>query len=116
MAADRRRDGLQGLLMAPAKINPDKVRAFKDAESFHEWLGKHHLKEDEIWIKIHKVDSGFNSITPKEAIACQKWLLRQGNYFLQNTLKKSVHGFVGTRCKLAGPSVGKMRSYIARAS
>src|SRR5260370_6813560 len=68
MAADRRRVGLQGLLMAPAKINPDKVRAFKDAESFHEWLCKHHLKEDEIWIKIHKVDSGFKSITPKQAI------------------------------------------------
>jgi hypothetical protein len=77
---------------------------------------RHHLKEDEIWIKIHKVDSGFKSITPKEAIARQKWLLRRGNCFLQNTLKKSVHGFVGTRCKLAGPSVGKMRSYIARAS
>src|SRR3981189_3504854 len=54
--------------MAPVKINPDKVRAFKDAESFHRWLGKHHLKEDEIWIKIHKVDSGLKSITPKQAI------------------------------------------------
>src|SRR5882757_8805744 len=83
MAADRRRDGLQGLLMAPAKINPDKIRAFKDAESFHKWLGKHHLKEDEIWIKIHKVDSGFKSITPKQAIdvvLCWGWIdgLRRG--------------------------------------
>src|SRR5712672_2201136 len=83
MAADRRRDGLQGLLMAPAKINPDKIRAFKDAESFHKWLGKHHLKEDEIWIKIHKVDSGFKSITPKQAIdvvLCWGWIdgLRKG--------------------------------------
>jgi hypothetical protein len=34
--------------MAPVKINPDKVRAFKDAESFYTWLGKHHDKEDEI--------------------------------------------------------------------
>jgi uncharacterized protein YdeI (YjbR/CyaY-like superfamily) len=83
MAADRLRDGLQGLLMAPAKINPDKVRAFKDAESFHEWLGKHHLKQDEIWIKIHKVDSGFKSITPKQAIdvvLCWGWIdgIRKG--------------------------------------
>ena len=38
------------------------------------------------------------------------------NCFVQNTQRKSVHGFVGTRCKPAGPSVGKMRSYIARAS
>ncbi len=69
--------------MAPAKINPDKIRAFKDAESFHKWLGKHHLKEDEIWIKIHKVDSGFKSITPKQAIdvvLCWGWIdgIRKG--------------------------------------
>ena len=83
MAADRRRDGLQGLLMAPVKINPDKVRAFKDAESFYTWLGQHHVKEDEIWIKIHKVDSGGKSITPKEAIdvvLCWGWIdgIRKG--------------------------------------
>ena len=44
--------------MAPIEINPDNVREFKDAESFYKWLGKHHDKEDEVWIKIHKVDSG----------------------------------------------------------
>ena len=63
--------------MAPVKINPDKVRAFKDAERFYTWLGKHHDKEDEIWIKIHKVDSGFKSIAPKEAIdvvLCCGWI------------------------------------------
>ena len=69
--------------MAPFKINPDKVHAFKDAESFYKWLGKHHHKEDEIWIKIHKVDSGLKSITPKEAIdvvLCWGWIdgLRKG--------------------------------------
>jgi uncharacterized protein YdeI (YjbR/CyaY-like superfamily) len=63
--------------MAPVKINPDKVRAFKDAEGFYTWLGKHHDKEDEIWIKIHKVDSGFKSSAPKEAIdvvLCWGWI------------------------------------------
>jgi uncharacterized protein YdeI (YjbR/CyaY-like superfamily) len=69
--------------MAPVKINPDKIRAFKDADSFYQWLGKHHNREDEIWIKIHKVDSGFKSITPKEAIdvvLCWGWIdgLRKG--------------------------------------
>ena len=54
--------------MAPVTINPDRIRAFKDADSFYKWLGKHHDKEDEIWIKIHKVGSGLASITPKEAI------------------------------------------------
>ncbi len=63
--------------MAPVKVDPDKVREFKDAESFYKWLGKHHGKEDELWIKIHKVDSGLKSITPKEAIdvvLCWGWI------------------------------------------
>jgi uncharacterized protein YdeI (YjbR/CyaY-like superfamily) len=81
----------QGLLMAPVKIDPDKVRAFKDAESFYKWLAKNHDKEGEIWIKIHKVDSGLKSITPKQAIdvvLCWGWIdgIRKGlddNSFLQ---------------------------------
>ena len=69
--------------MPPTKINPDKVRPFKDADSFHKWLGRHHDKEAEIWIKIHKVNSGLKSITPKEAIdvvLCWGWIdgLRKG--------------------------------------
>jgi uncharacterized protein YdeI (YjbR/CyaY-like superfamily) len=63
--------------MAPVKVDPDKVREFKDAASFYRWLGKHHDKEDEVWIKIHKVDSGLKSITPKEAIdvvLCWGWI------------------------------------------
>jgi uncharacterized protein YdeI (YjbR/CyaY-like superfamily) len=69
--------------MAPVKIDPDKIRAFKDAESFYKWLHKHHDKETEVWIKIHKVDSSLKSITPKQAIdvaLCWGWIdgLRKG--------------------------------------
>jgi uncharacterized protein YdeI (YjbR/CyaY-like superfamily) len=63
--------------MASVKVDPDKVREFKDAESFYKWLSKHHDKETEIWIKIHKVGSGLKSITPKEAIdtaLCWGWI------------------------------------------
>jgi len=63
--------------MAPVKVDPEKVREFKDAESFYKWLGKHHDKESELWIKIHKLDSGLRSITPKEAIdvvLCWGWI------------------------------------------
>lgn len=63
--------------MAPVIVDPEKVRAFKDAESFHKWLARYHDKSDEIWIKIHKVDSGLKSITPKEAIdvvLCWGWI------------------------------------------
>jgi uncharacterized protein YdeI (YjbR/CyaY-like superfamily) len=63
--------------MAPVKVDPDKVRAFKDAESFYKWLGRHHDTQDELWIKIHKVNSGLRSITPQEAIdvvLCWGWI------------------------------------------
>ena len=63
--------------MASVAIDPEKVREFRDAESFYRWLGKHHDKDAEVWIKIHKVDSGLKSITPKEAIdvvLCWGWI------------------------------------------
>ena len=69
--------------MRSVTVDPGKVREFKDAESFYKWLGKHHDKDDEIWIKIHKVNSGLKSITPKEAIdvvLCWGWIdgIRKG--------------------------------------
>lgn len=87
--------------MAPVKINPDNIRAFKDSGSFYKWLGKHHDKEEEIWVKIHKLDSGIKSINAKEAIdvvLCWGWIdgLRKGfddNSYLQRYTprkKKSI--------------------------
>ena len=63
--------------MPPVKIDSEKVREFEDAESFYKWLGRHHDKEDELWIKIHKINSGLKSITPLEAIdvvLCWGWI------------------------------------------
>jgi uncharacterized protein YdeI (YjbR/CyaY-like superfamily) len=63
--------------MASIKIDPDRVREFKDAQSFYKWLARHHDKETELWIKIHKLNSGLKSITPKEAIdvvLCWGWI------------------------------------------
>jgi uncharacterized protein YdeI (YjbR/CyaY-like superfamily) len=63
--------------MPPIIVEADKVREFKDSESFYKWLSKRHDKDDEIWIKIHKVNSGRKSITPKEAIdvaLCWGWI------------------------------------------
>jgi uncharacterized protein YdeI (YjbR/CyaY-like superfamily) len=72
-------------------VDPAKTREFKTAEAFHRWLGGRHDKADEIWIKIHKVDSGLKSVTPKEALdvaLCWGWIdsLRKsfdGNSYLQ---------------------------------
>jgi uncharacterized protein YdeI (YjbR/CyaY-like superfamily) len=64
-------------LMAPIKVDPSKVREFRDAASFYKWLGRHHDKESEVWIKIHKLGSGLKSITQKEAIdvvLCWGWI------------------------------------------
>src|ERR1041385_6886935 len=63
--------------MAPVKVDPEKIRAFKDAGSFYKWLGKNHDKADELWLKIHKVNSGLKTITQKEAIdvvLCWGWI------------------------------------------
>jgi uncharacterized protein YdeI (YjbR/CyaY-like superfamily) len=77
--------------MASIQVDQDNVREFKDAGSFYKWLGRHHDKKAEIWIKIHKVNSGLKSITPKEAIdvaLCWGWIdaVRKpfdGNSYLQ---------------------------------
>ncbi|TPN82055.1 hypothetical protein FJ987_17110 [Mesorhizobium sp. CU2] len=63
--------------MPPIKVDPEKVREFPDAESFHLWLSNNHAGETEVWIKIHKVGSGLASITPKQAIdvvLCFGWI------------------------------------------
>jgi len=59
------------------KVDLTKVRTFKDADSFYKWLAKNHATADELWIKIHKVGSGFKSITSKDAIdvvLCWGWI------------------------------------------
>ena len=69
--------------MAPVKVDPANVREFKTVDAFYKWLGKNHDKADEVWVKIHKLNSGLASITPKEAIdvvLCWGWIdgIRKG--------------------------------------
>jgi uncharacterized protein YdeI (YjbR/CyaY-like superfamily) len=62
------------VLMPPVTVDPAKVKTFANALAFYKWLSVHHQKEDEVWIRIYKVDSGLKSITPKEAIdVCLCW-------------------------------------------
>jgi uncharacterized protein YdeI (YjbR/CyaY-like superfamily) len=67
----------------PVKVDPAKVHEFVDEQHFHDWLARHHDREDEVWIKLHKVGSGLPSITPKQAIdvvLCWGWIdaIRKG--------------------------------------
>jgi uncharacterized protein YdeI (YjbR/CyaY-like superfamily) len=61
----------------PVTVDPRKVHEFADEASFSKWLARHHDKENEVWIKIHKVGSGLPSITSKQAIdvvLCWGWI------------------------------------------
>ena len=63
--------------MAPFPVDPAKIREFADADAFYRWLAENHDRQDELWIKIHKVGSGLPSITAKEAIdvvLCWGWI------------------------------------------
>jgi len=63
--------------MAAISVDPKKVHEFTDEQRFHDWLARHHDSEVEVWIKIHKVNSGLPSITPKQAIdvvLCWGWI------------------------------------------
>ncbi len=63
--------------MAAVTVDPTKVHEFADEQAFCDWLAKHHDREREVWIKIHKVSSGLASITPKQAIdvvLCWGWI------------------------------------------
>ncbi|MCW5716629.1 MAG: YdeI/OmpD-associated family protein [Bauldia sp.] len=69
--------------MPPVHVDPSRVREFPSADAFHDWLSRHHDRETELWIKIHKVGSGLPSITAKEAIdvvLCWGWIdgIRKG--------------------------------------
>jgi uncharacterized protein YdeI (YjbR/CyaY-like superfamily) len=69
--------------MAPVVVDPKKVHEFATAKRFQDWLARHHDTEDEVWIKLHKLNSGLPSITPKQAIdvvLCWGWIdaIRKG--------------------------------------
>ena len=63
--------------MAAIEIDPAHVREFVDSDAFYDWLSRHHDKQSEVWIKIHKLASGLPSITPVQAInvvLCWGWI------------------------------------------
>jgi uncharacterized protein YdeI (YjbR/CyaY-like superfamily) len=76
----------QEIQMPAVTVDPNKVREFADANSFYQWLAHNHDVEDEVWIKIHKVSSGLQSITAVQAIdvvLCWGWI---------DAIKKSYDG------------------------
>ena len=63
--------------MAPVVVDPDRIKTFKDSETFEAWLSKHHDSWPEVWLRIYKKHSGTPSVTPIEAIdvvLCWGWI------------------------------------------
>jgi uncharacterized protein YdeI (YjbR/CyaY-like superfamily) len=63
--------------------NPKRIRSFRDAAAFEAWLSKNHQREPELWLKIHKKDSGLPSVNAAQAlevVLCWGWIdgLRKG--------------------------------------
>jgi uncharacterized protein YdeI (YjbR/CyaY-like superfamily) len=62
-----------------AAVIPDKkwILPFADTRALEAWMRAHHDKAPELWLKIHKKDSGLPSVTAPEALdvmLCWGWI------------------------------------------
>jgi uncharacterized protein YdeI (YjbR/CyaY-like superfamily) len=112
--------------MAPVIPDPNAIRSFKDRGVFEVWLSKHHDTAAELWLKIHKKDSGLASITHVEALdvaLCWGWIdgLRKGfddRSFLQRFTprqKKSIWSQVNREKVALLTKAGRMTPHGQRA-
>ena len=57
--------------------DPKRIKSFRSAAAFETWLRAHHDTEPEIWLKVHKKDSGLATVTAAEALdvaLCWGWI------------------------------------------
>ena len=63
--------------MARIVPNPTKLKSFRTQAAFATWLGSNHARETELWLKIHKKDSGMPTVTYAQALdvaLCWGWI------------------------------------------
>jgi uncharacterized protein YdeI (YjbR/CyaY-like superfamily) len=63
--------------MAPIIPDPKKIKSFRTEAAFARWLEASHARETELWLKIHKKDSGLPTVTYAEALdvaLCWGWI------------------------------------------
>ena len=63
--------------MAPIVPNPKKIKSFRTEAAFEAWLAANHARETEIWLKVHKKDSGLPTVTCAQALdvaLCWGWI------------------------------------------
>ena len=54
--------------MAPVIPDPRKIKSFSSVAAFEKWMKSNHARETEIWLKVHKKDSGLPSVTTAQAL------------------------------------------------
>ena len=54
--------------MAPVIPDPKMIRGFRTQAEFETWLRKNHDREAELWLKIHKKDTGLPTVTYAQAL------------------------------------------------
>jgi uncharacterized protein YdeI (YjbR/CyaY-like superfamily) len=63
--------------MAAITPDPESIRAFADAEAFARWLAGHHDVVGQIWLKLHRKQSGLPTVSYAEALdiaLCWGWI------------------------------------------
>jgi uncharacterized protein YdeI (YjbR/CyaY-like superfamily) len=63
--------------MAPIIPNPARIKSFRTEAAFAAWIRANHARETEIWLKIHKKDSGLPTVTAAQALEvalCWGWI------------------------------------------
>jgi uncharacterized protein YdeI (YjbR/CyaY-like superfamily) len=63
--------------MTPIVPDPKKIKGFRTEKAFATWLSANHDSETELWLKIHKKDSGLPTVTHAEALGvalCWGWI------------------------------------------
>jgi uncharacterized protein YdeI (YjbR/CyaY-like superfamily) len=69
--------------MAPVVPDKKRIKSFESAADLVAWMSKHHAREPELWIKVHKKNSGLPTVTTAEALdvmLCWGWIdgIRKG--------------------------------------
>ncbi|MGH7627212.1 MAG: YdeI/OmpD-associated family protein [Gemmatimonadaceae bacterium] len=63
--------------MPPVVPDPEKIKSFKTAAAFEKWMAAHHASESEIWLKIHRKNSGLPTVDYAQALdvaLCWGWI------------------------------------------
>jgi uncharacterized protein YdeI (YjbR/CyaY-like superfamily) len=63
--------------MAAVIPDPRKIKSFRSEAAFETWMKANHSRETELWLKIHKKDSGRPTVTAAQALdvaLCWGWI------------------------------------------